>query len=200
MLRVLLNHPDFTSPAGASWKARQILGEHISTSYMVWHQMYSRTMVQAQTSPGSRTVRPLINILTTSYRTTSSLSSSLFTVHPPLLPFLPLFLFPFDILSALFLTQRTVTIVAKHCFEYNGDISMCLELIRPDFSLCEKSNTPKGQKNNKHLQLLAVWHSIFIQTVFAASGQPSLSFLRLKGTKQSVSNALNVSNYPVCYV
>lgn len=46
MLRVLLNHPDFTSPAGASWKACQILGEHVSSaSYMVWHQMYSITVV-----------------------------------------------------------------------------------------------------------------------------------------------------------
>lgn len=146
--------------------------------------MYSRTTVQAQNSPGSRTVRPLINILTASCRTTFSLASSLSTVHPPLLPFLLLFLFPFDILTALFLTECTVTIVARHCFEYNGDISMCLEVIRPDFSSCEKSNTPKGQKNNKHLQLLAVWHSIFTQTVFAASGQSSLSFLGLKGTKQ----------------
>ncbi len=77
MLRVLLNHPDFTSPAGASWKACQILGEHISSaSYMVWHQMYSRTTVQAQTSLGSRTVRPLINILTASCWTAFSISSS----------------------------------------------------------------------------------------------------------------------------
>lgn len=61
---------------------------------------------------------------------------------------------------------------------------MCLEVIRPDFSPCEKSNTPKGQKNNKRLQSLAVWHSIFTQTFLAASGQPSLSFPGLKGTKQ----------------
>lgn len=84
MLRVFLNHPDFTSPAGASWKACQILGEHISSaSYMVWHQMYSRTTVQAQTSLGSRTVRPLINILTASCWTTFSISSSLSTVASP---------------------------------------------------------------------------------------------------------------------
>lgn len=46
MLRVLLNHPDFTSPAGASWKACQILDKHDSSaSYTVWHQMYSITVV-----------------------------------------------------------------------------------------------------------------------------------------------------------
>lgn len=59
MLRVLLNHPDFSSPAGASWKACQILGEHISSaSYMVWHRMYSRTTVQAQTSLGFKDSSP----------------------------------------------------------------------------------------------------------------------------------------------
>lgn len=45
-----------------------------------------------------------------------------------------------------------MTIVARQCFEYSADISMCLEVIRPDFSPFEKSNTPKGQKNNKRLQ------------------------------------------------
>lgn len=178
MLWVLLNHPDFTSPAGASWKPCQILGEHISSAcYMVWHQMYSRTMVQAQTSPGSRTVCLLINILTA-----SCWLLSLFLALDSLpLPFLSLTLFAsnwesFDGLTALFLTRRTVTIVARQCFEYSGDISMCLEVIRPDFSPCEKSNTPKGQKNNKRLQSLAAWHSIFTQTVLAASGQPSVCY------------------------
>lgn len=178
MLWVLLNHPDFTSPAGASWKPCQILGEHISSAcYMVWHQMYSRTMVQAQTSPGSRTVRLLINILTAS----CWLLSLFLALDSLLLPFLSLTLFAsnwesFDGLTALFLTRRTVTIVARQCFEYSGDISMCLEVIRPDFSPCEKSNTPKGQKNNKRLQSLAAWHSIFTQTVLAASGQPSVCY------------------------
>lgn len=96
MLRVLLNHPDFTSPAGASWKACQILGEHISSaSYMVWHQMYSRTMIQAQTSLGSRTVRPLINILTASCWTTFSISSSRSTAA-----------FPFSLFLSLPLTEN----------------------------------------------------------------------------------------------
>lgn len=75
-----------------------------------------------------------------------------------------------------------MTIVVRQCFEYNGDISMCLEVIRPEFSACEKSNTPKGQKNNKRLQSLAVWPSIFTQTDLAASRQPSVSFAKLKGT------------------
>lgn len=158
---VLLNHPDFTS-AGVPWKACQILGEHISSAcYMVWHQMYSRTTEQAQTGPGSRTVRLLINILTAS----CWLLSLFLALDRLLLPLLSLLLFasngePFDGLTAPFLTRRTVTILARQCFEYSGDISMCLEVIRPDFSLCEKSNTSKGQKNNKRLQSLAAWHSI----------------------------------------
>lgn len=49
-----------------------------------------------------------------------------------------------------------MTTAEQQCFEYNGDISMCLEVIRADFSPCEKSNIPKGQKNNKRLQSLTV--------------------------------------------
>lgn len=56
-----------------------------------------------------------------------------------------------------------MTAVVRQCFEYNGDISRCLEVIRPEFSACEKSNTPKGQKNNKRPQSLALWSSIFTQ-------------------------------------
>lgn len=59
MLWVLLNHPDFTSPAGVSWKSCQILGEHISSAcYKVWHQMYSRTMVRATNQPGFKGSSP----------------------------------------------------------------------------------------------------------------------------------------------
>lgn len=78
-----------------------------------------------------------------------------------------------------------VTIVARQCFEYNRDISVCLEVIRPDFSPCAKSNTPKGQKNNKRLQSLAVWPSVFTQTVLVASGQPSVCFHEFKSAKQN---------------
>lgn len=75
--------------------------------------------------------------------------------------------------------------MVRQCFEYNRDICRCLEVIRPEFSACEKSNTPKGQKNNKRLQSLAVWPSIFTQTDLTASRQPSLCFPKLKGTKQN---------------
>lgn len=153
MLRVLLNHPDFTFPTGAPWKACQILGEHISSaSYMYWHQMYSRTMVQAETIPGSRTVRSLINILKASCWTTFSISSSRSTAA-------------FLSLSSHLTESRLIAWLLTFDKAYSDNsgeavfqiqcrwISVCLEVIRPDFSPHEKSNTPKGQK--KRLQSMA---------------------------------------------
>lgn len=123
---------------------------------MVWHRMYSRTMLQAQTSRGSRTVRLLINILTAS----CWLLSLYLALASRLLPVLSLPLFasnwaPFDGLTAPFFNF----FFDKAYSDNSGEAAFWIqcrhqyvEVIRPDFSPFEKSNTPKGQKNNKRLQ------------------------------------------------
>lgn len=91
-----------------------------------------------------------------------------------------------------------VAIVARQCFEYSGDISTCLEVIRPDFSPCKKvKHSERSEKQTPTVSGSVAQH-FYTNSPYSIWTGFSL-FLQAQKYK-TVSNALKGRDYALCNV